>query len=101
MSLREKMRNLVTSDDTYNAWSVETNVGGDDWEICKMQMIAKDKRGHDDEVDREIACKSRQLADECKDELEARFPNLKFRVCKVWVDCIRVSDDAEKDLSID
>lgn len=100
MSLRDGIRSLVTDKDHYNGWGIEKEVAPHRFELCKRHLLAKNKRGHDDEVDRELVFPSRTKAKLAMDEIAKKHPKLNLRVCKVWVDAVVVSDAATKDLEL-
>jgi len=80
----------------YNAWSVTIN--GD---VALRRHFAKNKRGHDDEVDREVAVKSKARANELKAFLEKKkvHKDDTIKVVKVWSEVTVVPNSASKALN--
>lgn len=80
----------------YNAWSVTIN-----GKVALRRHFAKNKRGHDDEVDREVAVKSKKRAKELKAFLEKKAAHKQdtIKVVKVWSEVIVVPDAARKALN--
>lgn len=84
--------------DQYNGWAVKmTGIRGKQ-AFAKYKMFAKNKRGHDDEVNRVRVFRSRENARAACGALSKRYPKAQFDAVKVFVSVHEMSDDATKAL---
>jgi len=94
----------MDTNSTYNGWGLKLRGYGTNYScLAKRHLFAKNKLGHDDEVNRVAVFKSRHNARKAKLYLSKKlskkriYDGIKIEVVKVRVGVTEVSSQSEKD----